>query len=75
MTPYQHPLVDNVPGVPGLHLAVGGSYHTFKFLPVLGAIVVNHLEEIRHGVSRRWIWDRSDENTSVHSEVVPGSVE
>jgi hypothetical protein len=38
ITPYQHPLVDQVPGVQGLHLAIGGSYHSFKFLPVFGIL-------------------------------------
>lgn len=75
MTPYQHPLVDKVPGVQGLHLAVGGSYHSFKFLPVFGGIIVDYLQGTRRGVSKRWGWDRSEEKISVHSEVLPkGSV-
>ncbi|KAF1962895.1 FAD dependent oxidoreductase [Byssothecium circinans] len=75
MTPYQHPLVDKVPGVQGLHLAVGGSYHSFKFLPVFGGIIVDYLRGTRRGVSKRWGWDRSEEKISVHSEVLPkGSV-
>lgn len=73
MTPHQHPLVDKVPGIKGLHLAVGGSYHSFKFLPVLGDIIVNHLQGKREGVSKRWSWDRSEERISVHSEVLPKS--
>lgn len=70
MTPFQHPLVDKVPDVQGLHLAVGGSYHSFKFLPVLGDIIVDYLRGMRRGVSRRWSWDRSEEKTSVHDEVL-----
>ncbi|PVI06449.1 FAD dependent oxidoreductase [Periconia macrospinosa] len=75
MTPYQHPLVDGVPGIEGLHLAVGGSYHSFKFLPVFGGIVVDYLRGRRPGVSKRWGWDRSKEKISVYSEVLPkGSI-
>lgn len=71
MTPYQHPLVDKVPEVQGLHLAVGGSYHSFKFLPVLGGIIVDYLQGTRRGVSKRWGWNRSEEKMSVHSEMLP----
>ena len=71
MTPHQHPLVDKMPGVGGLHLAVGFSFHGFKFLPVIGDIVVNYLRGRRNGVSKRWCWDRSKEKTSAHGEVLP----
>jgi len=71
LTPKQHPLLDQVPGVQGLHLAVGGSYHSFKFLPVFGNIVVAYLRGIRSGVSKRWGWNRTEEKTSVHSEILP----
>ena len=70
MTPFQHPLIDKVPDVQGLHLAVGGSYHSFKFLPVLGDIIVDYLRGMRRGASKRWSWDRSEEKISVHNEVL-----
>ncbi|KAI0526163.1 FAD dependent oxidoreductase [Xylaria bambusicola] len=71
MTPYQHLLVDKVPGAQGLHLVVGGSYHSFKFLLVIGDIIVDYLRGTRRGVSKRWAWDRSEEKISVYREVLP----
>ena len=71
MTPFQHPLIDKVPDVQGLHLTVGGSYHSFKFLPVFGDIIIDYLRGARRGVSKRWGWDRSEENVSVHSDLSP----
>ena len=70
MTPFQHPLVYKVPDVQGLHLAIGGSYHSFKFLPVFGELIVDYLRGMRRGVSKRWSWDRSKEKISVYSEVL-----
>ena len=54
LTPYEHPLIDQVPGVQGLHLATGGSYHCFKFFLVLGKIVAAYLRGTRSGVTKRW---------------------
>jgi sarcosine oxidase/L-pipecolate oxidase len=71
MAPYQHPLVDQVPNTQGLHLAVAGSYHMFKFLPVLGQIICDYLRGTRKGVSQKWTWDRSQEQVSVHAEIIP----
>lgn len=71
LTPYQHPLIDQVPGVQGLHLATGGSYHCFKFFPVLGEIVAAYLRGTRRGVTKRWGWDRSEEKISANSGMVP----
>ena len=52
LTPYQHPLLDQVPRIQGLHLAVGGSYHSLKFLPVFGDIVVAYLRGTRSSVEK-----------------------
>jgi sarcosine oxidase/L-pipecolate oxidase len=71
LTLKQYPILDQVPGVQGLHLAVGGLYHSFKFLPVFGNIVVAYLWGIRSGVSKRWGWNRTEEKTSVYSEILP----
>ena len=70
MTYFQHPLVYKVPDVQGLYLAIGGSYHSFKFFPVFGELIVDYLRGMRRGVSKRWSWDRSKEKISVHSEVL-----
>jgi hypothetical protein len=71
LTPKQYPLLDQVPGVQGLHLAISGSYYSFKFLPVFGNIIVAYLRGIWSGVLKRWGWNRTEEKTSVHSEILP----
>lgn len=75
MTPYQQPILDQVPGVRGLHIVSGGSYHSFKFFPIWGDIVQAYLQGERKGVSRRWGWDRSGENISIHGDVLPPQLE
>ena len=70
LTPKQHPLLDQVLGAQRLHLAVGDSYHSFKFLPVFRNIVVAYLQGIRSGVSKRWGWNRTEEKVSVYSEIL-----
>lgn len=77
MTPYQHPLVDEVPGTGQLHLVVGGSYHSVKFLPNMGDMVVRRLRGqdssniLEDRLLGRWGWDRSMEKVAVHSNIVP----
>ena len=38
-------VIDHVPGKPGVVVATGGSGHAFKFLPLLGRLVVERLEQ------------------------------
>jgi sarcosine oxidase / L-pipecolate oxidase len=77
MTPHQHPLIDEAPETKQLYLATGGSYHSFKFLPNFGDMVVRRLrgqddpDTLEGRLLKRWKWDRSAENISVHSSVVP----
>lgn len=73
MTPNQHPLVDRVPNVRGLHLAVGGSYHCYKFLPIFGDLVVDYLKGERTGLLSKWSWDHCDD-TPIHAELLPDCV-
>lgn len=79
MTPYQHPLVDQVPSTRQLSLAAGGSYHSFKFLPVIGGMVVRRLRgqtpsyTLEDRLLERWGWQRSRENIAVHKSVIPQS--
>lgn len=77
MTPYEHPLVDWVPGTEQLLLVAGGSYHSAKFLPVIGEMAVRRLrgqygsDSLEDRLSRRWTWDRSAEKVAVHGKVRP----
>ncbi|PGG96348.1 hypothetical protein AJ79_09621 [Helicocarpus griseus UAMH5409] len=49
---HPHPRLSN------LYFAVGGSFHSWKFLPTIGIYVVNVLEEVGNGKERdqRWGW-------------------
>ncbi len=77
MTPYQHPLVDQAPETRQLYLATGGSYHSFKFLPNFGDMVVRRLrgqngsDTLEDRLLKRWVWNRSKETTAVHKSVIP----
>jgi len=79
MTPYQHPLVDQAPNTRQLYLAAGGSYHSFKFLPNFGDMVVRRLRgqtgsnTLEDRLLERWGWERSRENIAVHKSVIPKS--
>lgn len=77
MTPYQHPLVAKAPKTDELYLVTGGSYHSFKFLPTIGEIVVRLLQgqidsaSLEGRLLQRWGWERSRETVSVHKSVIP----
>ncbi|KAF8420632.1 FAD dependent oxidoreductase [Tirmania nivea] len=56
-TPTADFIVDYVPGKKGLFLATGGSGHAFKFLPVLGDIIVDIMLGKYQGVWKdKWRW-------------------
>lgn len=58
VTPTQDHLICQYPGMGGLYLAVGGSLHSYKFLPIIGRYVKNMLEGKSNGKERdeRWGW-------------------
>ncbi|KAK7192677.1 hypothetical protein DPSP01_006892 [Paraphaeosphaeria sporulosa] len=56
-TPDLHFLIDKHPNHPGLHLAIGGSAHGFKMMPVVGKYVVDSLEGCLENEARnKWRW-------------------
>ncbi|KAF2703698.1 fructosyl amino acid oxidase [Pleomassaria siparia CBS 279.74] len=56
-TPDLHFLIDKHPSYPGLHLAVGGSAHGFKMMPVIGKYVVDSLEDVLEAEAKdKWRW-------------------
>jgi sarcosine oxidase/L-pipecolate oxidase len=77
ITPMQHPLVDEAPFNRNLHFAIGGSYHSFKFLPIIGDLVTKHLRNetklpaLEARMLKRWRLNRSLEDVAVHPSIVP----
>jgi sarcosine oxidase / L-pipecolate oxidase len=56
-TPDFHFLISPHPQHSGLHLAVGGSAHGFKFMPVIGKYVVDMLEgQLTPETAETWRW-------------------
>lgn len=56
-TPTADFIVDYIPGSKGLFLATGGSGHAFKFLPVLGDMIVDIMLGKDPGVwKNKWRW-------------------
>ena len=46
-------------GAKGLYVATCGSFHGYKFFPVLGKYVVQMLEdELEPELKEKWAWDR-----------------
>jgi len=51
-------LISAHPHCENLYLAVGGSFHGWKFLPTLGKYVVHMLEgRLAPELANRWAWD------------------
>jgi glycine/D-amino acid oxidase-like deaminating enzyme len=47
------------PAAKGLYLATCGSFHGFKFFPVIGKYVIHMLEgNLSPELQKRWAWDR-----------------
>ncbi|KAL2041194.1 hypothetical protein N7G274_006139 [Stereocaulon virgatum] len=62
LTPNQDWILSPHPKVRNLYIAAGGSFHSWKFLPVIGSCVVKMLRgELDQEHARRWGWDRRDE--------------
>lgn len=54
---------------------MGGSFHSFKFLPTIGRYVVNVLEGVGNGEEKDGVWGwkgkGSREGRGAHEKVVP----
>ncbi|KAI2628453.1 sarcosine oxidase [Hypoxylon sp. NC1633] len=58
-TPDEDWIISPHPAAKNLYIAAGGSFHAFKFLPVIGKYVVQMLHgELSEEHMRRWAWDR-----------------
>jgi glycine/D-amino acid oxidase-like deaminating enzyme len=59
MTPSRDFIISPHSACEGLYIATCGSFHGFKFLPVLGKYVVQMLcGELDPSLRQRWAWDR-----------------
>ena len=60
ITPSQHQLITKHPNekLDNLYLAVGGSFHSWKFLPIIGKYIANVLDGKSNGEEkdRNWAW-------------------
>ena len=59
ITPTEDFIICAHPHCSGLAIATGGSFHGYKFFPVLGKYVVQMLAgELDPALARKWAWDR-----------------
>jgi sarcosine oxidase/L-pipecolate oxidase len=76
ITPSQDQLITKHPHLKlsNLYLAVGGSFHSWKFLPIIGKYVVNVLDGISNGAEKdaRWRWKTGErQGRGAHEKVIP----
>lgn len=75
ITPQQHPLITQHPHfkLSNLYLAVGGSFHCWKFLPIIGRYVANVVHGSGNGSDRDkvWGWKEGQQGRGVHSSLIP----
>jgi sarcosine oxidase/L-pipecolate oxidase len=54
-----------------LYIATGGSFHGWKFLPIIGKYVAQMLDKtLEQDLVRRWAWDREQTGTA-HEKLIP----
>jgi sarcosine oxidase / L-pipecolate oxidase len=71
ITPNQDFIISAHPHCKSLFIATGGSFHGWKFLPILGKYVVEMLEgRLDAELAKKWAWDRGDKG-SAHEGLVP----
>ena len=64
-TPNQDFVISNHPHCENLYIAAGGSFHAFKFLPIIGRYVVMMMDGTLEDAYRtRWAWDRKNEGAA-----------
>ncbi|RAL13307.1 NAD(P)/FAD-dependent oxidoreductase [Aspergillus homomorphus CBS 101889] len=78
ISPSQHPLITRHPDprLANLYLAVGGSFHSYKFLPTIGRYVVNVLQGVSNGPEKdeAWAWKTiQPDEKGVHEKLIPST--
>ncbi|KAJ5595405.1 FAD dependent oxidoreductase [Penicillium hispanicum] len=75
ITPTQHPVITRHPRaeLSNLYLAIGGSFHCWKFLPTIGQYVANILNGTSNGPDRdeAWKWKQKPQGRGVHDKLIP----
>ncbi|EPE25093.1 FAD/NAD(P)-binding protein [Glarea lozoyensis ATCC 20868] len=71
ITPNQDFIISSHPRCQNLYIATGGSFHGWKFLPIIGKYVVSMISgDLEDGLRKRWAWDR-DQQGSAHQKIIP----
>ena len=68
-----HFVIDFVPGTKGLMVATGGSGHGFKFLPNLGAYVVDRIEGKENDFLQHWEWRNLKPGQQAYNSIMEGT--
>ena len=79
ITPSQHQLITKHPDprLGNLYFAIGGSFHSWKFLPIIGKYVIKILNDCSNGEEkdRNWAWKTEGWNQGgqrgAHEKVIP----
>jgi glycine/D-amino acid oxidase-like deaminating enzyme len=71
ITPNQDFIISSHPHCKNLYIATAGSFHGWKFLPVIGDYVVQLLDgKLHEDLVKRWAWDR-EQAGSAHGKMLP----
>ncbi|KAH8655535.1 FAD dependent oxidoreductase [Xylariales sp. PMI_506] len=71
ITPTQDPIISGHSHVKNLFIVTGGSFHCFKFLPIIGKYVVQLLDDtLGLELVNIWSWDREGDG-SAHKGLLP----
>jgi sarcosine oxidase/L-pipecolate oxidase len=71
ITPNQDFIISSHPFCKNLYIATAGSFHGWKFLPIIGDYVVQLLDgELDSSLEKRWAWDR-DQTGFAQEKAIP----
>ncbi|KAH8705957.1 FAD dependent oxidoreductase [Talaromyces proteolyticus] len=72
ITPDQNFIICQHPRCKHLFMATGGSFHSWKFFPILGKYVVQMLEgQLDQSLAQRWAWDRDSITSTTNERMMP----
>ncbi|KAK0658007.1 FAD dependent oxidoreductase [Cercophora newfieldiana] len=70
VTPSEDFIISPHSATKGLYVATCGSFHGFKFLPVLGKYVVEMLDgKLDPALKKKWAWDREQPSIISHKQL------
>jgi len=71
ITPTQDQIICEHPHSRNLFIVTGGSFHSWKFLPIIGKYVIQMMEgTLDPRLVKTWAWDRDDKG-SAHEGLLP----